>query len=33
MLQAYGLSEQALRIDKDNVRALVILALRCLALL
>ena len=32
MLQAYGLCEQALRIDKDNVRALVILALRHLEL-
>jgi adenylate cyclase len=32
MLQAYGLCEQALRIDKDNVRALVILALRRLGL-
>src|SRR5271168_1939251 len=32
MLQAYGLCEQALRIDNRNVRALVILALRRLAL-
>ncbi len=30
MLPAYALCEQALRIDKDNVRALVILALRLL---
>ena len=32
MQQAYGLCEQALRIDKDNTRALSILALRRLAL-
>ena len=32
MLQAYGLCEQALGIDNRNVRALVILALRRLAL-
>ena len=32
MLQAYRLCEQALRIDKDNVRALVVLAVRRLAL-
>ena len=33
MAQASGLCEQALRIDKDNVRALVVLAIRRLALL
>jgi adenylate cyclase len=33
MAQASGLCEQALRIDRDNVRALVVLAIRRLALL